>query len=873
MQIPEHVNDAYWSTYKWPRQMQVDLEDAKHRLKSVGSLITDRIDFEKNLVLLSQADIAIEISFLESLSDINQSAVAKQKILSLQELVSSTISLASSVSKQQESMGRAELHFDELDGIVHKYHRCEKLWELVDDALTCLRSWVHEWFMNLNAKLMVSKINSWNATIKELLDAFDEDSNSRRIILQLKEDVDDFWRNTNVITSLRNPALKASHWEQIKDVIGLSLIDFQSLHLSQMFDLDLELVQSVISDISLQADVSHRLEMNLEKMKSDLSTREFQVIPVFDSPYFTIANGDEAKNILEDQLLKCESFFLQTEEADSKLKIEKWTSQIHKALEMMIAIIELQEFYLQMKSIMGGTKILSLFEKTSVESFKTISKIFFLLSEVFSKNRKFINLVYRNDLYDLIIGSGSRMKNCIEGAKLFLETRRNLFPRFYFVSDNDLIETISAVNIQQLSKSIQLYFPSILKLNGSSSSISGLIGHEGEAILFLRSLDFIGDVDIVLQNIESSIILTLKSFFKRSIGILQQNNLLVITQFIEQCPLQIGLLSLRIHWSQTIRNYLMQKEKLKIKEFKSTLAQIQDSLVELCQSSISSSTRIKAESFIALTIEFLALIEEGVSQFSYINYEFDENYNITLSVNNSTKISYGFEYLGANIRNCLTPSMNYMLNRILHSISDQIGPMLYSPNGTGKMKILEEFSHIVGIRTIVEYCGDFDTTRLKLLIKGHLYSSCKLILKDIHHMGEQQLFEIDSEFEKLSGDKEVNLFPIIATTPSFNEWMGLPNKIRTKYRLTGLLEPDLQISLEAILAPYFKTYSFLAKKIVLLKSVSRSILAPYIILKIPILKKIIMVAIGMRKEYPSYQENQLLAIALLMNLKESISIH
>ncbi len=884
MPVAEKVNDAYWSTFKWPSQMLVNLEDAKLRLKVAEKNILGRIEVEKGFVIDSISEISQDIIYFETLNDITQSDATKLKMKPLEELVSSTIALSASVKKQQQIMKIPEIVFSGLAEVAEIFHRYQKLWTLVDEARTFLNLWVNEWFMNLNAELMVSKVHTWNFTIKELIELPQLEGNSRLVVLQLKEDVDDFWRNANVITALRNPALKFNHWDQIRDIIGLSLIDFQSLHLFQILDLDLELVQSVISDISHQADVSHKLEITLEKMKLDLSSRDFQFCSIFESDNLYISNGEDACIIIEDQLIHCESIFLSIDDADSKLKFEKWVSQIHRALEMMQAIMELQDFYLHFKPIISSPSSV-FFPADVVDSFVAVSKIFGIVSDIFLKNKKFINLIYRSDLYDLIAGSSTRMKNCINGAKTYLEAKRSIFPRFYFVSDKIMIETLSSTNIATLSGLISLYFPTMARLcekNLSekihktsekihSKGISGIIGHDGEVLMFENFLPFNSTtVELELGFIEENSSKSLRIFFLRALTSLKQNGISGIQIFVEQYPLQVSLLALRVYWSQEVQILSASKDRHRLKDFKVSLSHVQQLLIDLCQQNeISGSLRVKVEAFLTLSFEFLSLFDEYflIDVCRRAVFDCDEEGRISIGVSGSPKVQYAFEYLGVGSRLAITPTLTNSFFKILNALNFGTGAIVSGLYCSGKSTTIKELGYLVGVPVIFESCVDISSSRLHSLLEGHLKSLCWLVLNDINHLNDNNLLE----FTKANQTRK-KLLPILGTINNIEDWHGIPSSIRSHYRLLGIMEPNFSVAIEAVLVTHqFNAHKLLAKKIHLFKTTSRLLLAPFITFNLHLMKKVIKSAILLRDEQKSAQENSIFAQAIFNSIKESIS--
>jgi dynein heavy chain len=74
----------------------------------------------------------------------------------------------------------------------------------------------------------------------------------------------------------------------------------------------------------------------------------------------------------------------------------------------------------------------------------------------------------------------------------YLEVKRGLFPRFYFISNDELLEILAkAQNVEAVQKHLRKCFENIsrldLKLEGRSYLIAGMISAEGENVQFNKA--------------------------------------------------------------------------------------------------------------------------------------------------------------------------------------------------------------------------------------------------------------------------------------------------------------------------------------------------------------------------------------------------
>ncbi len=83
------------------------------------------------------------------------------------------------------------------------------------------------------------------------------------------------------------------------------------------------------------------------------------------------------------------------------------------------------------------------------------------------------------------------MNKILKALEIFIEDKRNIFPRFYFLSNDELLEILSkASDLNEVNKHIKKCFDNINKLDfgqdPKSTSVEGMISAEGERVSFYK---------------------------------------------------------------------------------------------------------------------------------------------------------------------------------------------------------------------------------------------------------------------------------------------------------------------------------------------------------------------------------------------------
>lgn len=117
--------------------------------------------------------------------------------------------------------------------------------------------------------------------------------------------------------------------------------------------------------------------------------------------------------------------------------------------------------------------------------------------------------------------NNQRLEEIQKGLEDYLGTKRAAFPRFYFLSNDDLIEILSQTrNVHAVQPHLSKCFDNIKKIQFSeekgSKEILGMFSSENEYVAFSQSVMAEGPVEVWLKNIESMMTQSLYDLTKRA---------------------------------------------------------------------------------------------------------------------------------------------------------------------------------------------------------------------------------------------------------------------------------------------------------------------------------------------------------------------
>lgn len=151
-------------------------------------------------------------------------------------------------------------------------------------------------------KMMIDFIETIR-TIYKLEKTFQE-PNLRNLAISVREKIEDFRDRMPIIFTLGNPGLKTRHWEQISEIIGVSIKVDADLTLAKVLEMGLDSLASKFEGISDSASKEATLEKAIDRMQKDWAELAFTVNPFKDTGTYVIAGVDDIQLLLDDHIVK-----------------------------------------------------------------------------------------------------------------------------------------------------------------------------------------------------------------------------------------------------------------------------------------------------------------------------------------------------------------------------------------------------------------------------------------------------------------------------------------------------------------------------------------------------------------------------------------
>ena len=414
-----------------------------------------------------------------------------------------------------------------------------------------------------------------------------------------------------------------------------------------------------------------------------------------------------------------------------KAVVEKEAEQLRKQLILMNSVAEelqaLQRSWIHLENVFASGEIKRVLQSESA-MFEKIDTFFKQQTAAIDKSQTATKYIAKFKGLDVALkDKNDQVDHIMKQLANFLETKRGDFPRFSFLSDDELLDILAKQNdphaIQGYLKQL---FDGLVKLDLTETNDSiAMLSREGERIELKRAVKHTSKVEEWLTRVQEEMKNTLERRLKEGNTSFPSDRQAKKEWILEQ-PSQIVLTVDMIQWCQqtadAIENMNEDAEALTV-----WLGQNDDQLkmlTDMVRGNLTDLQRLKLAALITQDVHSKSIIEDlkkdnvnNLADFNWqkqLRYTYEEIESAGGAANDTkcvirqvqAMLYYGFEYMGATTRLVITPLTDKCWITITGALHIKLGANPAGPAGTGKTESTKDLAKGIAVLCIVYNCSD-----------------------------------------------------------------------------------------------------------------------------------------------------------------------
>ena len=711
-----------------------------------------------------------------------------------------------------------------------------------------------------------------------------------------------------LISALHHNSMRPRHWKLLIDKTGHRVLyDDPDLELGHVLDLQLHEFSNDVEEICDQAQKEEKMELLLVNLKMTWENVVFLIDPYKDGSSVNLLRmGDDDFEQLESDQLQVQTMmgsrFVKTFEKE----VLHWNKTLRTVGDVMMILNVIQRTWSYLEPLFIGSPEVRRELPEDAERFHKIDTDVKKILQNAEKKQNVCRACNEEGLQGKLEELQEGLSVCKKSLQNFLDGKRQQFPRFYFVSEADLLDLLSNANIPE---KILVHIPKIylatktLELTGGGGGrrpkVTKWISNVGvEEIMFQPAVPLEGKAEVYLQTVLKSMQKTLQNKLQESVDRYPSQKrvewLLNSENDEPTDPAQICLLASSIYYVREVEDVfraLKNGSKQAMGDYNGKQIKQLEDLIRLTQKDgLLKRDRKKIMCMITLDAHNRDIVQkfvrEGITDSSAFQWQAQlkaiySNGIAELAIADA-RFEYSFEYLGNGSRLVITPLTDRIYVTATQALHLCMGCAPAGPAGTGKTETTKDLAANLGIVCYVVNCSpEMDYLSMGNIFKGlaasgawgcfdefnrlktAVLSVCTVQFKAVCDSIRGRKKTVVIESDEVNVNESVGVF--ITMNPGYLGRSTLPEGLKALFRPITVMVPDLVLICENMLmAEGFQSAKILARKFYGLYSLLKDLLSPqkHYDWGLRAVKSVLVVAGAFKRAERNLSEDELLLRAL-----------
>lgn len=661
--------------------------------------------------------------------------------------------------------------------------------------------------------------------LNESMSSWDMFQEYKSLVESTKEFVD-------IITDLYSVDLKDRHWKQMNILPSGGT---SALRLSDLWSDDILTQKSKIQEITSIARREDKLKQTFDALRSECMGTKI-LLATYKSTgevFLEQVSTAETMEMIEDSIMTLNNMMSNRASAYFRGQVKMFLKELSNVEESMQVWLSTQSVWSYLEAVFDGGDIAAQMPEEAA-LFSTINLLYLENVRKISTNPFLLEAFQEDEVRDQFVYILSELEKCQKSLSAYLESKRKLFPRFYFVSDSTLLEILSNGSDP---RSVQKHFQSglfdgidhLIFESDESNVATHIVSKEGEQVKLRSPFQISGPAEEWLKGLVDMMKDTMRLEARKAAKDVQK---LTIKDFLFSRPAQMALLGLQIKWTADVQNALMQIRLGKKSALKKTALSYESTLSSMIEltlcSSLSKIERTSLETCITVFIHLKDVITELISKRVEDPKSFDwlkhcrfrwreDKQSVIISICDND-FEYGYEYLGVKERLVMTSLTDVCYVALTQAVGMNCGGAPAGPAGTGKTETTKDLGATLGKYVVVFNCSDqLDHQMMGRIFKGlaqagfwGCFDEFNRIDLDVLSVCAQQLnciFTALKERKKTTVFTDGDIVPVhpdvgyfITMNPGYAGRQELPENLKALFRGVTMMAPDRRMIMKVKLA-------------------------------------------------------------------------
>ncbi|KAI9190103.1 hypothetical protein H9P43_001536 [Blastocladiella emersonii ATCC 22665] len=830
-------------TFHWPARLAAAMARhdeimAEARRRNMENLFDRRQRFNAEM-----DDLAKQVAELADVGDVDEMPFYVKKVQGIQKQLMTALETIAVFNKEEELFGLDITTYPRRKQILDALEPYQALYACGTSFQKSYRRFMDGPLLDLEAEAVEAEIDNLRRETFRVGAMVAAVAAPQKIVTHIKEKIDEFLQYMPVIRILCNPGLRDRHWRDMSTAAGINIKPDATTSLRKILKMNLDEHYDKFQEISESASKEYSLEKAIQKMIKEWEPLVFNAVPYRETGTSILSALDEVQQLLDDHIVKTQGMRSSPYIKPFEAEIKDWEHRLVTCQEIIDEWLKVQATWLYLEPIFSSEDIMSQMPEEG-KKFRAVDASWRKIMKRTTEEQVIMVVTAHEGMLDELRGDNELLEQILKGLNNYLELKRLFFPRFFFLSNDEMLEILSETkDPTRVQPHLKKCFEGVNSLKFEENlDISALISGEGEVLPLIAKIstsEAKGSVEKWLLQVEEGMIKAVHATIRSALQDFAEKPL---EKWVLDWPGQAVICVSSIDWTRSIEHALTQGQPGDLGKFAQKCTDELNLTIKLIRGEYGALSKMALMTLGALVVinvhardvvtQLAADKLEDINDFSWLSQlrYYWENDSVAVKMINARR-EYGYEYLGNTGRLVITPLTDRCYRTLIGALHLNLGGAPEGPAGTGKTETTKDLAKALAKQCVVFNCSDgLDYIAMGKFFKGLASSGAWACFDEFNRIDlevlsvvAQQILTIQRAialkaktllFEGSTLTLNVGCAVFITMNPGYAGRSELPDNLKALFRSVAMMVPDYALIAEITLYSYgFLEARLLARKI------------------------------------------------------------